>query len=97
MEFKLNENERPNVFNKYLELANKQYAKTGDFSKIDDKKIAAELLKQGFDKNIVRVAIIEKSPVGKDFGRADELVNAAAKMPSVIKEQSNTKEAANSR
>lgn len=97
VEFKLNENERPNVFNKYLELANKQYAKTGDFSKIDDKKIAAELLKQGFDKNIVRVAIIEKSPVGKDFGRADELVNAAAKMPSVIKAQSNTKEAANSR
>lgn len=90
-EYKPGENERPNVFSKYMELANKQYEKANDFGKIDDKKIAAELMKQGFDKNQVRNAIIEKSPAGKDFGRADELVNAASKMPSVVKAQTNAK------
>ena len=90
-EFKPKENEKVNVFSKYMELANKQYVKTKDFEAIDDKKISAELLKQGFDKNQVRTAIIEKSPAGRNFARADELVNAAAKMPSVVKAQANAK------
>lgn len=90
-EFKPKENEKVNVFSKYMELANKQYVKTKDFGAIDDKKISAELMKQGFDKNQVRTAIVEKSPVGRNFSRADELVNAAAKMPSVVKAQANAK------
>ena len=90
-EFKPKETAQSNVYNSYLELANKQYTKAKDFEKIDDKKIAAELMKQGFDKNQVRTAIIEKSPAGRNFARADELVNAAAKMPSVVKAQANAK------
>ena len=90
-EFKPKENAQSNVYNSYLELANKQYTKTKDFEKVDDKKIAAELMKQGFDKNQVRTVIIEKSPAGRNFARADELVNAAAKMPSVVKAQANAK------
>lgn len=90
-EFKPKETAQSNVYNSYLELANKQYAKAKDFEKVDDKKIAAELMKQGFDKNQVRTAIIEKSPAGRNFARADELVNAAAKMPSVVKAQANAK------
>lgn len=67
------------AYDKYLELANKQYAKTGDFSKIDDNKIAKEMLKQGFEKQSVVDAITEHSPVGRDYARADKTVEAAAK------------------
>lgn len=83
--FELKENGQSNVYEKYLELANKQYAKSMNFEKINDKKIAAELLKQGFDKGQVREAITEKSSVGRNFSRADELVNAAANLASVKK------------
>lgn len=75
--------ESPDAYDKYLELANKQYAKAQDFGKIDDKKIAAEMLKAGFDKDSVRDAITEHSPVGRDYARADKLVEAAAKTKAV--------------
>lgn len=81
----------PDAYDKYLELANKQYAKSGDFSKIDDKKIAGEMLKQGFDKQSVIDAITEHSPVGRDYARADKTVEAATKMPSVAKAMANAK------
>lgn len=77
--------ESPDAYDKYLELANKQYAKAQDFGKIDDKKIAAEMLKAGFSKENVRDAITEHSPVGRDYARADKLVEVAAKMRTVAK------------
>ena len=82
-DFAPKKNVKTNVYDKYLELANKQYKKNNDLGKIDDKKIAANLLKNGFDKEQVRSAITEKSPAGRNFRRADELVEAAAKIPSV--------------
>lgn len=83
----------PNAYDKYLELANKQYAKTGDFSKIDDNKIAREMLKQGFEKQSVVDAITEHSPVGRDYARADKTVEAAAKTPAVAKAMAKAKDA----
>lgn len=83
----------PDAYDKYLELANKQYAKTGDFSKIDDNKIAREMLKQGFEKQSVVDAITEHSPVGRDYARADKTVEAAAKTPAVAKAMAKAKEA----
>lgn len=81
------------AYDKYLELANKQYAKTGDFSKIDDNKIAREMLKQGFEKQSVVDAITEHSPVGRDYARADKTVEAAAKTPAVAKAMAKVKDA----
>lgn len=81
------------AYDKYLELANKQYAKTGDFSKIDDNKIAREMLKQGFEKQSVVDAITEHSPVGRDYARADKTVEAAAKTPAVAKVMAKAKDA----
>lgn len=81
------------AYDKYLELANKQYAKTGDFSKIDDNKIAREMLKQGFEKQSVVDAITEHSPVGRDYARADKTVEAAAKTPAVAKAMAKAKDA----
>lgn len=81
------------AYDKYLELANKQYAKTGDFSKIDDNKIAREMLKQGFEKQSVVDAITEHSPVGRDYARADKTVEAAAKSPAVAKAMAKAKDA----
>ena len=83
----------PDAYDKYLELANKQYAKTGDFSKIDDNKIAREMLKQGFEKQSVVDAITEHSPVGRDYARADKTVEAAAKTPAVAKAMAKIKDA----
>ena len=83
----------PDAYDKYLELANKQYAKTGDFSKIDDNKIAREMLKQGFEKQSVVDAITEHSPVGRDYARADKTVEAAAKTPAVAKAMATAKDA----
>lgn len=83
----------PDAYDKYLELANKQYAKTGDFSKIDDNKIAKEMLKQGFEKQSVVDAITEHSPVGRDYARADKTVEAAAKTPAVAKAMATAKDA----
>lgn len=83
----------PDAYDKYLELANKQYAKTGDFSKIDDNKIAREMLKQGFEKQSVVDAITEHSPVGRDYARADKTVEAAAKTPAVAKAMAKAKDA----
>lgn len=83
----------PDAYDKYLELANKQYAKTGDFSKIDDNKIAREMLKQGFEKQSVVDAITEHSPVGRDYARADKTVEAAAKIPAVAKAMAKAKDA----
>ena len=83
--------ETPDAYDKYLELANKQYAKTGDFSKIDDKKIAAEMLKQGYEKEAVTSAITEHSPVGRNYNRADATVEAASKLRSVAKAMENSK------
>lgn len=83
----------PDAYDKYLELANKQYAKTGDFSKIDDNKIAKEMLKQGFEKQSVVDAITEHSPVGRDYARADKTVEAAAKTPAVAKAMAKAKDA----
>lgn len=83
----------PDAYDKYLELANKQYAKTGDFSKIDDNKIAREMLKQGFEKQSVVDAITEHSPVGRDYARADKTVEAAAKTPAVAKAMAKVKDA----
>lgn len=83
----------PDAYDKYLELANKQYAKTGDFSKIDDNKIAREMLKQGFEKQSVVDAITELSPVGRDYARADKTVEAAAKTPAVAKAMAKAKDA----
>lgn len=83
----------PNAYDKYLELANKQYAKTGDFSKIDDNKIAREMLKQGFEKQSVVDAITEHSPVGRDYARADKTVEVAAKTPAVAKAMAKAKDA----
>lgn len=83
----------PDAYDKYLELANKQYAKTGDFSKIDDNKIAREMLKQGFEKQFVVDAITEHSPVGRDYARADKTVEAAAKTPAVAKAMAKAKDA----
>lgn len=83
----------PDAYDKYLELANKQYAKTGDFSKIDDNKIAREMLKQGFEKQSVVDAITEYSPVGRDYARADKTVEAAAKTPAVAKAMAKAKDA----
>lgn len=80
------------AYDKYLELANKQYAKTGDFSKIDDNKIAREMLKQGFEKQSVVDAITEHSPVGRDYARADKTVEAAAKTPAVAKAMAKVKD-----
>lgn len=81
------------AYDKYLELANKQYAKTGDFSKIDDNKIAREMLKQGFEKQSVVDAITEHSPVGRDYARADKTVEAASKTPAVAKAMAKAKDA----
>lgn len=81
------------AYDKYLELANKQYAKTGDFSKIDDNKIAREMLKQGFEKQSVVDAITEHSPVGRDYARADKTVEAAVKTPAVAKAMAKAKDA----
>lgn len=81
------------AYDKYLELANKQYAKTGDFSKIDDNKIARDMLKQGFEKQSVVDAITEHSPVGRDYARADKTVEAAAKTPAVAKAMAKAKNA----
>lgn len=81
------------AYDKYLELANKQYAKTGDFSKIDDNKIAREMLKQGLEKQSVVDAITEHSPVGRDYARADKTVEAAAKTPAVAKAMAKAKDA----
>ncbi len=81
------------AYDKYLELANKQYAKTGDFSKIDDNKIAKEMLKQGFEKQSVVDAITEHSPVGRDYARADKTVEVAAKTPAVAKAMAKAKDA----
>lgn len=81
------------AYDKYLELANKQYAKTGDFSKIDDNKIARDMLKQGFEKQSVVDAITEHSPVGRDYARADKTVEAAAKTPAVAKAMAKAKDA----
>lgn len=81
------------AYDKYLELANKQYAKTGDFSKIDDNKIAREMLKQGFEKQSVVDAITEHSPVGRDYARADKTVESAAKTPAVAKAMAKVKDA----
>lgn len=83
----------PDAYDKYLELANKQYAKTGDFSKIDDNKIAREMLKQGFEKQSVVDAITEHSPVGRDYARADKTVEAASKAPAVAKAMAKAKDA----
>lgn len=83
----------PDAYDKYLELANKQYAKTGDFSKIDDNKIAREMLKQGFEKQSVVDAITKHSPVGRDYARADKTVEAAAKTPAVAKAMAKVKDA----
>ena len=83
----------PDAYDKYLELANKQYAKTGDFSKIDDNKIAREMLKQGFEKQSVVDAITEHSPVGRDYARADKTVEAAAKTPAVARAMAKVKDA----
>ena len=83
----------PDAYDKYLELANKQYAKTGDFSKFDDNKIAREMLKQGFEKQSVVDAITEHSPVGRDYARADKTVEAAAKTPAVAKAMAKAKDA----
>lgn len=83
----------PDAYDKYLELANKQYAKTGDFSKIDDNKIAREMLKQSFEKQSVVDAITEHSPVGRDYARADKTVEAAAKTPAVAKAMAKAKDA----
>lgn len=83
----------PDAYDKYLELANKQYAKTGDFSKIDDNKIAREMLKQGFEKQSVVDAITEHSPAGRDYARADKTVEAAAKTPAVAKAMAKVKDA----
>ena len=83
----------PDAYDKYLELANRQYAKTGDFSKIDDNKIAREMLKQGFEKQSVVDAITEHSPVGRDYARADKTVEAAAKTPAVAKAMAKAKDA----
>ena len=83
----------PDAYDKYLELANKQYAKTGDFSKIDDNKIAREMLKQGFEKQSVVDAITEHSPVGRDYARANKTVEAAAKTPAVAKAMAKVKDA----
>lgn len=83
----------PDAYDKYLELANKQYAKTGDFSKIDDNKIAREMLKQGFEKQSVVDAITEHSPVGRDYARADKTVEAAAKTPAFAKAMAKVKDA----
>ena len=83
----------PDAYDKYLELANKQYAKTGDFSKIDDNKIAREMLKQGFEKQSVVDAITEHSPVGRDYARADKTVEAAVKTPAVAKAMAKAKDA----
>lgn len=83
----------PDAYDKYLELANKQYAKTGDFSKIDDNKIAREMLKQGFEKQSVVDAITEHSPVGRDYARADKTVEAASKTPAVAKAMAKAKDA----
>lgn len=83
----------PDAYDKYLELANKQYAKTGDFSKIDDNKIAREMLKQGFEKQSVVDAITEHSPVGRDYARADKTVEAAARTPAVAKAMAKVKDA----
>lgn len=83
----------PDAYDKYLELANKQYAKTGDFSKIDDNKIAKEMLKQGFEKQSVVDAITEHSPVGRDYARADKTVEAAVKTPAVAKAMEKAKDA----
>ena len=83
----------PDAYDKYLELANKQYAKTGDFSKIDDNKIAKEMLKQGFEKQSVVDAITEHSPVGRDYARADKTVEAAAKTSAVAKAMAKAKDA----
>ena len=83
----------PDAYDKYLELANKQYAKTGDFSKIDDNKIAREMLKQGFEKQSVVDAITEHSPVGRDYARADKTVEAAAKTPAIAKAMAKAKDA----
>ena len=83
----------PDAYDKYLELANKQYAKTGDFSKIDDNKIAREMLKQGVEKQSVVDAITEHSPVGRDYARADKTVEAAAKTPAVAKAMAKAKDA----
>lgn len=83
----------PDAYDKYLEFANKQYAKTGDFSKIDDNKIAREMLKQGFEKQSVVDAITEHSPVGRDYARADKTVEAAAKTPAVAKAMAKAKDA----
>lgn len=83
----------PDAYDKYLELANKQYAKTGDFSKIDDNKIAREMLKQGFEKQSVVDAITEHSPVGRDYARADKTVEAAVKTPAVAKAMAKVKDA----
>lgn len=84
-EYDAGDNSKTDVVSKYMELAHKQFAKTGDFSKFDDKKIAAELLKQGIDKDKVRSAVMLHSPVNRKFEQANELVNAAAKQPSVQK------------
>ena len=83
----------PDAYDKYLELANKQYAKTGNFSKIDDNKIAKEMLKQGFEKQSVVDAITEHSPVGRDYARADKTVEAAVKTPAVAKAMAKAKDA----
>ena len=84
-EYDAGDNSKTDVVSKYMELAQKQFAKTGDFSKFDDKKIAAELLKQGIDKDKVRSAVMLHSPVNRKFDQVNELVNAAAKQPSVQK------------
>lgn len=72
---------KPTIYEEYRALAKKQIESGKE---IDDKKIAAELLKRGHSEKYVQKAIFSCSPAN-DYNNSLKAVKAAAKMPTVKK------------
>ena len=72
---------KANIYDEYRGLAKKQMESGKE---IDDKKIAAELLKSGHTEQMVQKAIFTCSPAN-DYNHSLKMVKAAAKMPTVAK------------
>ena len=72
---------KANIYDEYRGLAKKQMESGKE---IDDKKIAAELLKSGHTEKMVQKAIFTCSPAN-DYNHSLKMVKAAAKMPTVAK------------
>ena len=69
------------IYDEYRGLAKKQMESGKE---IDDKKIAAELLKSGHTEKMVQKAIFTCAPAN-DYNHSLKMVKAAAKMPTVAK------------